>query len=93
MHFGVEEEASSQSVGYLLGAAILSHTAKVPIVPVYLEGLQAIRPPGTKEVTPGPVAAHVLEPVFPGDMSVPEITQAVFDQMKQAHEAALSRRS
>ena len=74
------------------GAAILSTQAGVPIVPVYLEGLQAIRPPGTREVKPGPVAAHVLEPVYPEGKSVPEVTEAVYRQMKSAHEAALVRR-
>ena len=74
------------------GAAILASRNDVPIVPVYLEGLQAIRPPGQKEATPGPVGAHVLEPVFPEGLEVPEITGRVYEQMKTAHEAALERR-
>ena len=73
------------------GAAILAEQTGTPIVPVYLEGLQAIRPPGQKHAEPGPVAAHVLEPVSPEGRSVPEITQAVFEQMKRTHEAALER--
>ncbi len=74
------------------GAAILAEKAGVPVVPVYLEGLQAIRPPGTKEAKPGPVAAHVLDPVHPQGLSVPQITNAVYQQMKSTHEAAMARR-
>ena len=74
------------------GAAILALEKGVPIVPVYLEGLKHIRPPGKKQAEPGPVAAHVLEPLFfaPGT-KVPEATEMVYRAMREAHNQALAR--
>ncbi|MEM7078829.1 MAG: 1-acyl-sn-glycerol-3-phosphate acyltransferase [Pseudomonadota bacterium] len=71
------------------GASILALECGVPVVPIYLQGLRAIRPPGTRESTPGPVAAHVLEPLFfdPG-IKVPDATAAIFAAM-QAKESKL----
>ena len=64
------------------GVSILALECGVPVVPVYLQGLQKIRPPGTKEAIPGPVAAHVLEPIFFGpDTTVPEATSQIFAAM------------
>lgn len=64
------------------GVSILALHAGVPVVPVYLEGLQKIRPPGAREAVPGPVAAHVLEPIhFAPDTSVPEATEQVYRAM------------
>ena len=64
------------------GVSILALEAGVPVVPVYLEGLQKIRPPGTKEAVPGPVAAHVLAPVsFEPGTKVPEATERVYRAM------------
>ena len=48
---------------FKVGPALLAAQAKVPIVPLYLSGLQAIRPKGSRKVIPGPVACDVLEPV------------------------------
>ncbi len=65
------------------GVSILALETGVPVVPVYLEGLQKIRPPGSKESVPGPVAAHVLEPIyFPEGTEVPEATAAIADAMR-----------
>lgn len=73
------------------GAAILALEAGIPIVPVYLEGLKKIRPPGSSEITAGPVAAHVLDPLYfePGT-SVPDATDRLYRVMKEAHERALA---
>lgn len=47
---------------FKVGPALLAAQANVPIVPMYLSGLQAIRPKGSRKVIPGPVACDVLKP-------------------------------
>ncbi len=69
------------------GVSILALEKNVPVVPVYLEGVKRIRPPGTKEAIPGPVAAHVLDPIrFESGTSVPEATERLYTAMKDFHE-------
>lgn len=64
------------------GVSILALECKVPVVPVYLQGLQKIRPPGSKESHPGPVAAHVLDPIyFDEGTTVPEATDRIYRAM------------
>ncbi len=69
------------------GVSILALEAGVPVVPVYLEGLGKIRPPGQKQSTPGPVAAHVLDPIYfePGT-EVPAATDSIYRSMQAKHE-------
>ena len=69
------------------GVSILALEAGVPVVPIYIEGLQKIRPPGKKESQPGPVAAHVLEPIYfaPGT-EVPEATKQIHDALAAKQE-------
>ncbi len=68
------------------GVSILALEKNVPVVPVYLEGVKRIRPPGTKEAIPGPVAAHVLDPIrFDPGTSVPEATERLYTAMKDVH--------
>ena len=70
------------------GVSILALEAGVPVVPVYLEGLQKIRPPGSKDSVPGPVAAHVLAPLhFGAETSVPEATEQIYRAMVAKQEA------
>jgi 1-acyl-sn-glycerol-3-phosphate acyltransferase len=38
--------------------------AKVPVIPVYMDGLRAIMPKGNKYPTPGPVTARIGKPVY-----------------------------
>ena len=45
------------------GAAILAARHGLPVVPMYMEGLDAIRPKGSREKTPGPVSVRVGEPL------------------------------
>lgn len=74
------------------GVSILALEAKVPVVPVYLEGLKQIRPPGTREARPGPVAAHVLDPIrFEANTTVPEATERLYTTMRDFHERILSK--
>jgi len=64
------------------GVSILALESGVPVVPVYMQGLQKIRPPGSRESKPGPVAAYVLDPIYfePGT-AVPEATQQIYRAM------------
>lgn len=45
---------------FKVGPVLLAAEANVPL---YLSGLQAIRPKGSRKVIPGPVACDVLEPI------------------------------
>ena len=76
------------------GVSILALEKRVPVVPVYLEGLKEIRPPGTKETKPGPVAAHVLDPIeFAPGTSVPEATERLYTAMKDFHERVQAKKA
>ena len=44
------------------GATLLALRHQVPVVPLYLSGLGAIRPKGQRTATPGPVGLDILEP-------------------------------
>lgn len=69
------------------GASVLALEKNLPVVPVYLAGLGKLRPPGVREVTPGPVGAHVLDPIhFPAGTTVPEATRRLYEAMKAVHE-------
>lgn len=75
------------------GVSILATEMDVPVLPVYLEGLQKIRPPGTRDSTPGPVAAHILEPLRFGDnTSVPEATEQIYAAMLAKHSEVMESR-
>ena len=68
------------------GVSILALEKNVPVVPIYLTGLKAMRAPGTKEIHPGPVTSHILEPIhFAPGTTVPEATQQIFDAMNAVH--------
>jgi len=57
------------------GPTILAMQAKVPVIPVFLEGLEAIMPRGSTTPTPGPVTVHIGSPVsLEGIEEVPEGT-------------------
>ena len=72
------------------GVSILALEKNVPVVPVYLEGLKRIRQPGSRKMRPGPVAAHVLDPVrFAPGTSVPQATERLYGVMREFHEAIL----
>lgn len=74
------------------GVSILALEAGVPVVPVYLEGLQATRPPGSRETVPGPVAAHVLDPIyFPEGTEVPAATDMIYQAMRAKEQELLDK--
>jgi 1-acyl-sn-glycerol-3-phosphate acyltransferase len=73
------------------GVTLLALEKNVPVVPIYLTGLKAMRPPGSKKIVPGPAGSHVLEPIFfdPGT-SVPEATAQLFAAMNAMHQRVLA---
>src|SRR5690606_24905030 len=51
---------------FRMGPAILATTHGVPVVPMYLDGLGAIRPKGSRQMQPGPVTVRIGAPLrFP----------------------------
>jgi 1-acyl-sn-glycerol-3-phosphate acyltransferase len=68
------------------GVSILSLEKQVPVVPVFLTGLAAIRPKGTRDPSPGPAGAYVLDPIsFDADTTVPDATRRIYDAMNAVH--------
>lgn len=57
------------------GVTILAQQAKVPVIPIYLEGLQNVMPRGQRSPQPAPVHVRIGEPVMiEGVESIPEGT-------------------
>ena len=57
------------------GPTIMAMEAKVPVIPVYLEGLDKLMPRGQRTPTPGPASVRFGEPVsLAGVGSIPEGT-------------------
>jgi len=68
------------------GVSILALEKKVPVVPVFLTGLRAMRPKGSREIFPGPAGANVLDPIyFEEGTTVPEATRRIYDAMNVVH--------
>jgi len=73
------------------GVSILALEKKVPVVPIYMTGLKAMRAPGTKTITPGPVGSHILDPIyFDEGTTVPEATDQIFNAMNAVHQRVLA---
>lgn len=77
--------ATSDSLGqFRPGISLLAIEKQVPIVPVVLKGLRELRPKGAASITPGPVSATFLEPIYPSaEMGVEALTQRVWDAMNR----------
>ena len=72
------------------GVSVLALEKKVPVVPVYLTGLRKLRPKGTREIIPGPVGAHIQDPIyFPEGTEVPEATRMIYDALNAVHNRVL----
>jgi 1-acyl-sn-glycerol-3-phosphate acyltransferase len=89
-HVGIFPEgtrATSEALGqFRAGVALLALECGVPVVPVYLSGLKEMRPKGQREVTPGPAAAEILEPLrFAPGTSVAEATAMMWERMNAKH--------
>lgn len=82
--------ATGESLGeFRHGVALLATRLGVPVVPIYLSGLKALQPKGSREVVPGPVAIEFLEPqCFTAETSVPAATAMLHSAMNAAHRCA-----
>jgi 1-acyl-sn-glycerol-3-phosphate acyltransferase len=64
---GIFPEGTRSSSGkmarFRAGPAILAVGKGIPVVPMYFEGLNNIRPKGTKEMVPGPATVLIGQPI------------------------------
>jgi 1-acyl-sn-glycerol-3-phosphate acyltransferase len=68
------------------GVSLLALEKNVPVVPVFLTGLRKLRPKGSRELFPGPVGAHILDPIcFPEGTAVPDATKMIYDALNTVH--------
>jgi 1-acyl-sn-glycerol-3-phosphate acyltransferase len=88
MIFPEGTRSSSRSLAkFRHGVSILALEKKVPVVPIYLTGLRAMRAKGSRTIVPGPAGAHVLDPIhFPDDTSVPDATRVIYSAMNEVHQ-------
>ena len=77
------------------GVSILALAKGVPVVPVFMEGLHAIRPKGSTEAGRGPVTAIIIgKPIFfPAGCSVPDATHMMAKAMEALREQVHVRRA
>jgi len=65
------------------GVAIMAMQAKVPVIPIYIEGLRNVMPKGQREPRPAAVSARIGAPVSLADAaSVPEGTALLENAMR-----------
>jgi len=79
--------ATSEALGeFRAGVALLALELGVPVVPVYLSGLKAMRPKGQLEVRPGPAGVDILEPVrFAAGTDVADATAELWQRLNACH--------
>jgi 1-acyl-sn-glycerol-3-phosphate acyltransferase len=69
------------------GATLLALECGVPVVPVYLGGLQKLRPKGQREVIRGTASIEFLKPVkFSPGSDVNAATELLRDRVNRAHQ-------
>ncbi len=68
------------------GVARLALECGVPVLPIYLDGLRAMRPKGQRHVTPGPAAVEILAPLhFAPGTPVAEATLRMWTALNDRH--------
>ena len=73
------------------GVSVLALEKQVPVVPVFLAGLRKLRPKGSREIFPGPVGAHILDPIrFPPGTDVPTATRMIYDALNTVHQRVVT---
>jgi 1-acyl-sn-glycerol-3-phosphate acyltransferase len=78
---------------FRMGPALLAVSHDVPVVPLYLEGLGAIRAKGSREMKPGPVTVRIGPPVrFPKDTEVADATRQLHRAVSALGEQAAEER-
>lgn len=79
--------ATDQSLGeFKHGATLLAMAQQVPIVPIHLHGLQAIRAKGQREAKRGVVDVTILPPVIlSADSDVAEATAMLRNRLNEMH--------
>lgn len=79
--------ATSEALGsFRAGVALLALEHGVPVVPVYLSGLRAMRPKGQLGVTPGPAGVEFLAPVrFGPGTTVTQATGTLWEALNERH--------
>ena len=66
------------------GPAIMAMQGKVPVIPIYIEGLREVMPKGQRDPRPGPVFARIGKPVsLEGVTSVSEATAMLENAMRE----------
>lgn len=74
---------SGQVQRFRHGVAIMAMQARVPVIPVYIEGLRDVMPKGQRTPRPAAVSARIGAPVsLEGAASVPEGTALLEDAMR-----------
>jgi 1-acyl-sn-glycerol-3-phosphate acyltransferase len=69
------------------GVSLLALEKNVPVVPVFLAGLKKLRPKGSRDLHPGPAAAHILDPIyFAEGTEVPDATRQIYNALNEVHQ-------
>jgi 1-acyl-sn-glycerol-3-phosphate acyltransferase len=75
---------SGQVQRFKHGVAIMAMQCKVPVIPIYIEGLRNVMPKGQREPRPAAVSARIGKPVWlTGAGSVPEGTTMLENAMRE----------
>jgi 1-acyl-sn-glycerol-3-phosphate acyltransferase len=75
---------SGQIAKFKAGPAMMAMGCKVPVIPVYMEGLRAIMPKGNRYPTPGPATARIGKPIsVEGAASVREATEMLENALRE----------
>jgi 1-acyl-sn-glycerol-3-phosphate acyltransferase len=75
---------SGQIARFKAGPAMMAMGCKVPVIPVYMEGLRAIMPKGNRYPTPGPATARIGKPISVANArDVREATEMLENAMRE----------